>query len=80
MPYRGTSGGDSTLTGPCEAAYPNDDPEAKPTDALLLKCGRPGTLRKQWLLPWGTMLCDTCEAKMQMRALRSEQEKRGHTD
>lgn len=24
--------------------------------------------------------CDTCHAKMEMRHLRSEQEKRGHTD
>ena len=75
MPYPGTSGGDFILTGPCEAAYPTSATSA--LEPMLLKCGEPGKLRRKGILPWGTMLCDVCHAKMEARALRKEQEKRG---
>jgi hypothetical protein len=66
----------NTVTGPCEGTYVNDDPERRDTDALLLKCGRPGTLHKQWLLPWGVILCDYCMAQKEIQALKQEQERR----
>jgi hypothetical protein len=60
--------------------YPNDDPERSDTDALLLKCGRPGTLRKQWILPWGVILCDFCQGQMEIKKLRQEQKRRQNHD
>jgi hypothetical protein len=58
------------LTGPCEGTFVTDAKLA--TEALLLKCGEPGVLRKKFLLPWGVILCDMCNAQMEMKALRKE--------
>ena len=62
------------LTGPCEGTFITDSKLA--TEPMLLKCGEPGELRKKFLLPWGVMLCDLCNAKMEMKALRKESEAR----
>jgi hypothetical protein len=48
------------LTGPCEASV-NWSSDRKPT---LVKCGRLGTVRMKYLLPFGVILCDECDARM----------------
>lgn len=42
---------------PCEAVVEHTVP-------ALGKCGKPGKLRMEFLLPWGVVLCDECLARM----------------
>lgn len=64
----------STVRGPCEGTFITNAKLA--TEALLLKCGEPGVLRKKFLLPWGVILCDVCYARMEMKALERDHERR----
>lgn len=47
-------------TGPCECVISWDPP-------TLTKCGKPGTLRKKYLLPWGVIMCDDCYEKKEAK-------------
>jgi hypothetical protein len=51
-------------TEPCEASIGQEEVSGKP---VLIKCGRPATLRMEFLLPFGVYLCDNCYKLMKER-------------
>jgi hypothetical protein len=59
MPYRGTSGGRSIHTEPCEAIGTVTQEPGQLTP-FIRHCGKPGKLRREWFKPFGLVLCDEC--------------------
>ena len=51
-------------TEPCEAAIGYDTTGHSP---VIQKCGKPGKLYQEFLLPFGVILCDGCYLAMKTK-------------